>query len=175
MPACPHQNDDLEWKIFNGCFHSTQSVFKMWIIAICQGYLQLVIEQLSITAKDSIFNGQENGATASANPENSTKDKPPKVQEETNEVLSAKIKEINEDLSTLTILEPDSALTQHQVFTNLPVSNQSRPPHCKTCGHLKKGHRTVQAKKFCPMCANQQCSPCSKDDKCQCEWHTKSI
>ena len=114
-----------------------------------QGYLQLVIEQLSTTAQDSIFNNQENSATPSTNPKNRTEDKPPKVQEETNEVLSAKIKEINEDFSTLTILEPDPALSQQQeVFTNLPVSNQSRPPHCKTCGHPKKGHHTVQEKSF---------------------------
>ena len=58
-------------------------------------------------------------------------------------------KEINEDLSTLTILEADPALSQQQeVFTNLPVSNRTRPLHCKTCGHPKKGHRTVQTKRF---------------------------
>ena len=116
---------------------------------LCQGYLQLVIEQLSTTAQDSIFNSQENGATPSTNPKNSTGHKPPKVQEKTNEVLSANIKEINEDLSTLTILELDPTVSQHQeVFRNLPVSKQYRPPHCKTCGHPKKGHCTVQAKRF---------------------------
>ena len=59
MPGCPHQSDDLEWKIFNGCFHSfhTKCLQNVDHCPICQRYLQLVIEQLSTTAKDSIFNG----------------------------------------------------------------------------------------------------------------------
>ena len=89
MPAYPHQSDGLEWKIFNTCFHSfhIKCLQDVGHCPVCQGYFQLVIEQLSTTAQDSIFNSQENGATPSTNPKNRTEDKPPKVQEETNEVL----------------------------------------------------------------------------------------
>ena len=39
MPACPHQNDDLKWKIFSGCFHSfhTKCLQDVDHCPICQG------------------------------------------------------------------------------------------------------------------------------------------
>ena len=95
MPAFPHQNKDLKWKRFSGCFHSfhTECLGNINHCPICRGYLQLVLQQLSSTAQDSIFNGQHNAAVPSTNRENNTQDKPPKVHEETSEELSAKIED----------------------------------------------------------------------------------
>lgn len=176
MPACPHQSEDLEWKRFDGCFHSfhVKCLGDIDHCPICRGYLQQVVQQLSTSAQNAIFNGQDNAEVDLGNPENNTPDKPPKINEETNEELAAKIEGIKEGISSLKI--PVPTLIQHQqVSTKLPVPKHSCPPHCKTCGHPIKGHRTIQASKTCPMCENNKCSPASKNQKCQCEWHKGTV
>ena len=69
----------------------------------------------------SIFNDQDNFAIPSTNPESKMQDKPPEVQEEKDEEFSAKIEEINNDLSSLTMPVTDFALIEHQQAKSLQI------------------------------------------------------
>lgn len=87
MPACLHQGDDLEWKRFNGCFHSfhIKCLGNIDHCPICRGHLQLVIQNLSATAQNTIFNGQDDFIASTTNAENSSSEKAHKLHEESND------------------------------------------------------------------------------------------
>ena len=141
---------------------------------ICSSHLQLIIQQLSTSAQHSIFNTKDEGSVDATN-EDHNSDKPPKLADEKEDKLAAKIEEINLNISALKIPEPQSIKHPDiQISTELPVAKQSRPPHSKTCGHPKKGHQTIHTGRKCLQCPNQQCLSVSKDTKCLCEWHQKS-
>ena len=110
---------------------------------ICSSHLQLIIQQLSTSAQHSIFNTKDEGSVDETN-EDHNSDKPPKLADEKEDKLAAKIEEINLNISALKIPEPQSIKHPDiQISTELPVAKQSRPPHCKTCGHPTKGHQTT--------------------------------
>ena len=107
---------------------------------ICSSHLQLIIQQLSTSAQHSIFNTKDEGSVDETN-EDHNSDKPPKLADEKEDKLAAKIEEINLNISALKIPEPQSIKHPDiQISTELPVAKQSRPPHSKTCGHRTKGH-----------------------------------
>ena len=141
---------------------------------ICSSHLQLIIQQLSTSAQHSIFNTKDEGSVDATN-EDHNSDKPPKLADEKEDKLAAKIEEINLNISALKIPEPQSIKHPDiQISTELPVAKQSRPPHCKTCGHPTKGHQTIYTGRKCLQYPNQECSSANKDTKCLCEWHQKS-
>ena len=45
-----------------------------------------------------------------------------------------------------------------------------KPPHCKKCTHLVRGHKKGK-NRLCPMCPQGVCASEGKEIKCKCDWH----
>ena len=60
------------------------------------------------------------------------------------------------------------------VLSSTPCTSvQRRPPHCRTCGHLKQGHQRPVAQgtlSKCPVCPSQSCTREGRMLFCQCHW-----
>ena len=167
--------------MIEGCGHSyhIRCLNELTFCPICRACIKKEIERLST----SIINGINS---------NQIKDLPTvqlnaseKVEEryDTRDLDAEDIKfceVLCNDIDKLTeLIESFQPQSPHDksatVFT--PLHREKKPPHCKKCGHAKKGHKKANqgGLECCLFCQGGTCSIAGKTVTCNCDWHTDPL
>ena len=171
MPGCQFYNrENLDWKIILGCWHSFHTICLNGLnyCPICKTHLAKEVRRLGQKAKDGIFGGE-----APLNYQNAEVSDNENEDDDINEI------QVNDGF------DPAQLVKLHSVTPVVPgtskstlvvsVSNnqmQNKPPHCRKCSHVSKGHKRPPNQPVqCPSCPNQNCSENGHQINCSCQWH----
>ena len=85
--------------------------------------------------------------------------------------LDANITYLINQISTLSPIAPPS---QRKHSKQQQPTTVTKPPHCKKCGHLVKGHKRPKGNQVkCEQCPGGICTSTDADRcNCNCEWHS---
>ena len=177
MPACLLQDKKAAWKRFNGCFHSfhLQCLNDLDHCPICCSHLKMVIQKLASSAQQSIHNAHNDEYVPEDN-EDHAFESAPDITALGEDHFQAKVNAIKKEVKGIDIPDPETSKPPNTLmFTEFPKVKQSRPPHCKICGHPVKGHCTKEKTRKCMICPGKECSPSNDTkDQCPCEWHQEA-
>ena len=178
LPACNLQEADEEWAMIEGCGHSyhIRCLNDVTYCPICRAYIKKEIERLSTSIINGINSNQiKDLPTVQLNASEIVEERYDTSDLDAEdikfcEVLRNDIDKLTESIESFQPQSPhDKSAT---VFT--PFHREKKPPHCKKCGHAKKGHKKANqgGLECCLFCQGGTCSIAGKTATCNCDWHT---
>ena len=183
MPGCTVTND-AEWVLLEGCSHSFHlaCLSEIQHCPLCQKFIQQKADSLGTTAKNAILNPknrntEKNKGSDSVTPQDESNlldtSKEPTCNVPNSEIkdLDANITYLINQISTLSPIAPPS---QRKHSKQQQPTTVTKPPHCKKCGHLVKGHKRPKGNQVkCEQCPGGICTSTDADRcNCNCEWHS---
>ena len=183
MPGCTVTND-AEWVLLEGCSHSFHltCLSEIQHCPLCQKFVQQKADSQGTTAKNAILNPknrntEKNKGSDSVTPQDESNlldtSKEPTCNVPNSEIkdLDANITYLINQISTLSPIAPPS---QRKHSKQQQPTTVTKPPHCKKCGHLVKGHKRPKGNQVkCEQCPGGICTSTDADRRnCNCEWHS---
>ena len=171
MPGCQYyQQECLDWKIIEGCWHSFHLICLKGrnYCPLCKSHLAKEIRRLGKKAQEGIFGQDQGNDTDHQEHED--------IDADDDNDNPAEVADQGFDHAKLTELQNIRPKIPGIVApsTNVRPSNQptEKPSHCKTCGHVVKGHKRPKNQlNKCPLCPGQICSANGCQITCDCQWH----
>lgn len=158
MPSCSKGNNDEEWEINEGCWHSfhTTCLKNLSHCPICRAHIKKETKKLALAAiKGIVGQGEanDNAPSHSSDTEEVMGDelKAEKVKATEGKIFAEGINALHNKIKELNPLSPLQTNSAYQNFA--PAQLNKKPPHCKTCGHIKKGHKQDKKAELvkCPL------------------------
>ena len=138
---------------------------------ICRLHVGSVIDSLGQKAKDAIFHGTHflDEYDVDSTDNDHFPELEPMQKEITNESIIASIRRLDQAAPKKPFLEKD------EVSQPMFIRERKRPPHCKRCGHIRRGHTIRENKESCQLCPGGICVEQGKESFCKCEWHSQKV
>ena len=173
IPGCSITDDKVEWNVVEGCHHSFHAdcIKEVTFCPICRFHLSHVLSQLGRKAMDAILAPDSSSDDEDDDDETSKEAGCKEVPYASGDFLSTKIKTITVKIESLNPFIPSSIVNDSSPI--IPVEKGKKPPHCRKCGHAKKGHKVRKGQdETCNLCPGKVCNEAHKKLKCTCNWHS---